>query len=135
MQDERPVPRPTALSTPHWDGARLGRLMVQRCDDCGQYVFPPKPVCAACFSPRLSWVHSCGEGSVYSYTIVHRPPDSSFSTPFCAAIIEVEEGWFMLSNLVGVPMDEIAVGMSVKVSFVDVGRTILPMFVASGDAE
>jgi uncharacterized OB-fold protein len=125
---KRPVPQPTTLSAPHWEGARRQRLMVQRCAACAHHVFPPKPVCDACFSPNLTWVQSTGRGEIYSYTIVHRAPDPSFEVPYCAAIIALEEGWYMLSNIVNVPMEAIAVGLPVEVCFVEVEGMSLPVF-------
>jgi uncharacterized OB-fold protein len=125
---QRPLPHPTPLSAPHWEGAKQGRLMVQRCDDCHHHVFPPQPACGACFSPNLTWVPSSGRGTIYSYTIIHRPPDETFETPYCAAIIEVNEDWYMISNVIGTPMEEIAVGLPVEVAFVPVEDMVLPMF-------
>ena len=112
-----PLPRPTALSRPHWDGCREGRLRVQRCDDCGAHVFIPQPLCSACQSSALTWVDASGRGTLYSYTVVHRPPRPEFDVPYVVALVELEEGWHMLSNLVDCPLEAIAVGMPVEVSF------------------
>lgn len=124
----RPLPHPTQLSAPHWDGARVGRLMVQHCQDCGTYVFIPRHACNECFSPRLEWVESSGRGTVYSYTIIHRPMSPAFVAPYCAAIIELEEGWHMISHIVDTAVDDVAVGMTVAVHYVDMGPVTLPMF-------
>lgn len=129
---QRPLPQPSNLTAPHWDGARQHKLMVQKCDDCAGYTFIPRPVCHHCFSPNLKWVESSGKGTVYSYTIVHRPPDPSFEAPFCIAIIELEEGWHMTSNIVGSPVEEIRTGLPVEVEFLDVGEMTLPAFKLSG---
>lgn len=124
----RPVPHPTEISAPHWDGARNRRLMVQRCDDCGAYVFIPRHFCTNCLSAALVWLESSGQGVIYSYTIIHRAPDPSFETPYCAAIVALDEGWHMLSNIVGASMDDIAIGQRVGVDFLAVGDTSLPIF-------
>src|SRR5690606_14265840 len=79
----RPLPVPTELSAPHWDGAREGRLMVQRCAACRTYVFIPRVACTHCFADSLEWVESTGRGGVYSYTVVQRPPHPAFEPPFC----------------------------------------------------
>jgi uncharacterized OB-fold protein len=94
-----PLPRPTALSKPHWDGCREGILRVQRCADCEEYVFIPQVVCPRCLGGDLEWVASSGRGTLYSYTIVHRPQQPAFEVPYVPIIVELEEGWFMLSNL------------------------------------
>jgi hypothetical protein len=112
-----PLPRPTPLSRPHWDGCREGRLRVQRCDDCGSHVFVPQPLCPRCQGARLSWVESAGRGSLYSFTVVHRPQRPEFEVPYTVAIVALDEGFFMLSNLVECEPARIAVGMRVEVVF------------------
>ncbi len=124
-----PLPRPSPLSQPHWDAAREGRLVVQRCSDCGALVFIPQPACTKCFGPRLEWVQSSGRGTLYSYTIVHRPQRPEFAVPYAVAIVELEEGWHMLSNLVECEIEEIAVGMPLEVIFEKMSESIaLPCF-------
>ncbi len=112
-----PLPRPTALSRPHWDGCREGRLRVQRCTSCQAYVFIPQPICTSCQSPDLVWTESSGRGVVYSYTVVHRAPRPAFETPYVVAIIELEEGWYMLTNLVDCAPEAVRVGLPVEVAF------------------
>jgi len=124
-----PLPRPTALSRPHWDGCRQRILRVQRCADCGEHVFVPQPICTACQADRLEWIESSGRGTVYSHTVVHRPPRPEFDAPYVVAIIELEEGWHMLSNVVGCEPTEVQVGMAVRVSFRRMSDEItLPVF-------
>lgn len=124
----RPLPHPSDLSRPHWQGGREGRLLVQRCDACGGYVFVPRIACTHCFADALRWVESAGLGTVYSYTIVHRAPHPGFEPPYCAAIVELDEGWHMLTNIVATPLDEIRVGMRVLVRFDEIDGAVLPMF-------
>jgi hypothetical protein len=124
-----PLPRPTALSRPHWDGCRDGRLLVQRCTACQAYVFIPQPICTRCQSPALAWVESSGRGVVYSYTVVHRPPRPAFAAPYVVAIVALDEGWHMLTNLVDCAPAEVRVGLPVEVSFRRVSDEItLPCF-------
>jgi uncharacterized OB-fold protein len=124
----RPLPHPSEISAPHWEGARQRRLMVQRCADCGTHVFIPRPFCTACLSEALEWVESSGRGAIYSYTVIHRPPHPAFSPPYCAAIVELDEGWRMLTNIVGAEMSDLAVGRRVEVDFLDVDDFTLPVF-------
>lgn len=112
-----PLPRPTALSQPHWDGCREGRLRVQRCEDCGAYVFVPQPLCTHCLGARLAWVESAGRGTVYSYTVVHRPQRPEFAVPYLVAIVALDEGFHMLTNLVECAPAEVTIGMRVEVAF------------------
>ena len=128
-----PLPQPTALSKPHWDGCREGVLRVQQCGDCGAYVFVPKPVCGGCLGDRLEWVESSGRGTLYSYTVVHRPQQPAFEVPYVVAIVELEEGWHMLSNLVEVAPEDVTVGMALEVVFVPKSDEItLPCFRPAG---
>ena len=124
-----PLPQPTELSREHWDGCREGRLRVQRCRDCGVYVFIPQPLCTACQGESLEWVDSSGRGTVYSLTTVHRPQRPEFEVPYTVAIVELEEGFHMLTNLVGCEPDEMQIGMPIEVSYQRMSEEItLPMF-------
>jgi len=124
-----PLPRPTALSKPHWDGCREGVLRVQKCTDCGTCVFIPQPVCTGCFGPNLEWVESSGRGTLYSYTTVHRPQQPAFEVPYTVVVVELEEGYFMLSNLKGVEPDDVEIGTPLEVFFEEMSPEItLPFF-------
>jgi uncharacterized OB-fold protein len=112
-----PLPRPTQLSRPHWDGCKEGVLRVQRCRACGHFVFIPQPICTRCQAEALDWVASSGRGVVYSYTVVHRPPRPAFAAPYVVAIVELEEGWHMLTHLIDVAPDAVRVGLPVAVRF------------------
>ena len=124
-----PLPRPTALSRPHWEGCREGVLRVQRCRDCQTYVFIPQPCCTSCLGERLEWVESAGRGTLYSYTVVHRPQQPVFEVPYTVVVVELEEGWHMLSNLVECDPGEIEIGMPLEVIFREMSDEItLPLF-------
>lgn len=124
-----PLPRPTPLSEPHWSGCREGRLRVQRCRECGSHVFIPQPVCTHCLADALEWVDSSGRGTLYSFTTVHRPPRPEFEVPYVVAIVELEEGFHMLSNLVDCPPEQLRIGLPVEVEFRPVSEEIhLPLF-------
>jgi hypothetical protein len=112
-----PLPRATDLSRPHWEGCREGRLRVQRCARCGAHVFIPRPFCPECLSDALEWVDSSGRGRVYSFTVIHRPQRPEYEVPYAVAIVELEEGWHMLSNLVDCEAEEVEIGMAVEVTF------------------
>ncbi len=124
-----PLPRPTELSAPHWQGCREGVLRVQRCQDCDEYVFVPQPICTSCQSEALDWVKASGRATLYSYTVVHRPQQPSFDVPYIPIIALMEEGWHMLSNLKESTIDEIQIGMSLEVFFEVMSAEIsLPYF-------
>jgi len=126
---QTPLPQPTPLSRPHWDGCKEGKLRVQRCNDCGAFIFIPRPTCTSCLSESLDWVESSGQGTLYSYTVVHRPQRPEFEVPYTVAIVELEEGWHMLTNLVDVEEGAIEIGMPLTVSFREMSADItLPFF-------
>ncbi len=131
-----PLPRPTELSRPHWDGCREGVLRVQRCRECQTYVFIPEPFCTECQSEELEWVESSGRGTLYSMTTVYRPQRPEFEIPYTVAIVELEEGWYMLTNLVGCPPEEMRVGMQLEVTFRRMSDEVtLPLFRPLADSQ
>ena len=131
-----PLPRPTELSRPHWDGCREGVLRVQRCRECQTYVFIPEPFCTECQSEELEWVESSGRGTVYSMTTVYRPQRPEFEVPYTVAIVELEEGWHMLTNLVDCSPEELRVGLPVEVTFRRMSDEVtLPLFRPRPDSQ
>ena len=112
-----PHPHPTALSQPFWNGLSRGELLFQRCDVCAGATHTPALVCAHCGARQLQWAPSTGRGSVYSWTIVWRPQTPAFTVPYVPIIVDLEEGWQMLSNLVGCAHDAVHVGQAVEVEF------------------
>jgi uncharacterized OB-fold protein len=124
-----PVPYPSPLTQPFWDGCARGELLFQRCHDCGNATHTPAYICAHCTSQALTWERSAGTGSVYSWTTVWRPQVPTFEVPYTAIIVAVDEGWEMLSNLIGCPHDAVEVGMRVEVEFHEInGGVLLPYF-------
>lgn len=124
-----PLPRPSYLSQPYWDACRRNELVVQRCRACGQHIFIPQPACTRCLSGDLEWVRSSGRGTVYSYTVVWRPQQPAFDVPYTVAIVDMEEGWKTLTNIIDCPVEDVRVGMAVEVEFVAMSDEItLPMF-------
>lgn len=126
--NQLPEPKPTAISEPHWQGCKDSKLMVQRCNQCALYVFPPQPVCPQCMQTSLIWQRSSGNGTLYSFSVVHRPQTPAFEAPYITAIIELEEGWHMLSNLVDCNAETVAIGDPVEVHFQPRGDSVLPLF-------
>lgn len=125
-----PVPVPSLFSRPYWEGCAAGELRFQRCEDCGGITHTPAMVCAHCASRRLVWEASAGTGSVYSWTTVWRPQTPEFVVPYVAIIVDMDEGWQMLSNLIGCEHDAVEVGMRVAVEFHPIGdgEITLPYF-------
>ena len=125
-----PVPHASSqVSSPFWQGCRSGELLYQRCEACGQSNFPPTEHCRQCLSAELQWKQSGGVGEIYSWTVVRRPVSAEFEPPYAPAIITLDEGYQMLTNVVGVAQEDLAIGMRVQVQFHAVGGEVtLPYF-------
>jgi uncharacterized OB-fold protein len=124
-----PTPFPTAVSQPYWDGVRRGELLFQRCSVCAGITHTPAVVCAHCNGHDLTWERSAGTGTIYSWSTVWRPQTPDFTVPYTAVIVELDEGWQMLSNLIGCEHDEVEVDMRVEVVFHPLTEQItLPYF-------
>ena len=124
-----PVPRPTLVSRPFWEGCLRGELLFQRCKDCGNANFAPAVACRGCLSSSLAWTPSSGRGNVYSWTVVWRPQTPDFTVPYAPAIIDLDEGYQMLTNIVGCTTGDLRSGLAVAVQFVSLSPGIaLPYF-------
>jgi len=125
----RPIPAASPHSAFFWEGCALGQLRYRRCGVCGHTDSPPLPLCGACQSKDLETCVSSGRGEIYSLSTVWRPQNPAFETPYIVAIVELEEGWRMASNLIECPPERAAIGMKVEVRFKSERDGIaLPMF-------
>lgn len=131
---KKPLPTPSAVSQPFWDATKQHKLTFQRCTACGARVFYPRDICPGpeCFGVgTLEWVESTGKGWVYAHTISYQPAHPSFAAdvPYVLAIIELDEGWRMNSNIINIPPKDVKIGMRVEVVFDDVTEEFtLPKF-------
>jgi uncharacterized OB-fold protein len=124
-----PEPNVTELSRPFWQGARDGKLLYQYFPSSGRAVFNPAPVDRYSLSSDYEWRESAGKGTIYSFTTVWRPQTPAFTVPYVAAIVDVDEGYQMISNIIGCEPDEVFVGQRVEVAFHRVSETLtLPYF-------
>lgn len=104
------------------------RLMYQTCTDCGAIVFYPRGVCPSCLSSSLAWAESSGAGTVFTYTIQHRAgPGYRAEVPYALAIIELVEGFRMMSRVLG-DLERISVGAGVELDFASSGSQLVPVF-------
>ncbi len=127
----KPIPRPYQDTKPYWDAAREGRLSLQQCLDCGKPQFYPRGVCKHCLGSRLEWFDSAGRGKVHTFTIAYRAPHPGFAddVPFVLAIVELDDGVRMMSNIVGCKPDAVRIDMPVRVVFEQLTPEIaLPQF-------
>ncbi|MFH1137601.1 MAG: Zn-ribbon domain-containing OB-fold protein [Pseudomonadota bacterium] len=116
---QKPVPVVNPWAKPFWDAAREHKLIIQKCDDCGTHIFYPRIACPNCFSDNVSWTEASGKGTVYSYTIVESNAPSAFiaDIPYVVAVIKLEEGVRILSNIVGCAPGDVRCDLPVEVTF------------------
>lgn len=132
------VPVATPASQPFWDGTQVGELRLQHCTDCGHHFLYPRLSCPSCGSRKTDWVRATGRGRLYSFVISHMAaPGWQGETPYVIAVVQLEEGPRMLSNLVGVPADPAALvlDMPLEVTFQARGDKMLPLFKPAGAAQ
>ncbi len=128
-----PVPRLSSGGAPYWEGCRAGELRYLRCNVCGRIPSMPTPMCPRCRSRDLSWTASSGRGSLYSWTVVWRPQHPAFTVPYAPAIVRLDEGFWVMSAMVGCTPDELVDGLAVEVEFQAVDDELtLPFFHPSG---
>jgi uncharacterized OB-fold protein len=128
----RPRPEPSDPDAARfWEYVMAGELRLQRCATCGRFRHPPAPRCAGCAGSAAEWVRAKGGGEVWTYTVVHPPTLPAFAdrTPYGAVVVRLDEGVFMVSNVVDCPVDALTVGMRVECAVTDVGDGLrLPLF-------
>lgn len=138
MNDSLPAPIVNADSAAYWEGARNDTLLLQRCGDCGTLRFFPRFLCTECGSDHTEWSEASGRGTVHSFTIVHRAafPEFQALAPYVVALVDLEEGPRMMTNIVGADARDVAIGDAVTVVFEDRGTegAKVPQFKRAGGA-
>jgi uncharacterized OB-fold protein len=126
---QRPPPIVTDDTAVFWDAVAEQRLVAQRCGECGRLRHPPRPMCPHCHSLSIEVVELSGHGTLYSYSVLHHPQHPAFDYPVLAALVDLEEGVRMVSNLAGIEPNDIRIGMPLEVEFQEQeGGTYLPRF-------
>jgi len=126
----RALPVPTPETEHFWQGTAAGELRLQRCGACQQVYFPPRPFCPACASRDVDVFEASGRATLYSYVINHRP-GPGFDAPHSIAVVQLEEGPRMMTNVVGCPQtpEALELDMPLEVTFERVSDEIaLPLF-------
>jgi uncharacterized OB-fold protein len=124
----KPLPYPDAETKPYWEWAKQHELRMQRCADCHEVRFPPRPMCPACNSMRDEWVAMSGTGTIYSWVVIHPPVLPAFAdeAPYAVALVQLDDDPTL--RLVGTVSDlalaDFAAGVPVEVWFDDVTEDI-----------
>lgn len=130
--EPRPLPQPTPWSRGFWDAVQDRRLVIQRCRSCGELIMYPKRCCPACLGEDFEWLPASGRGALYTYTVQRAGPPSGFRgmLPYVVAVVRLDEGVQMMSNIVGGEPAELACDSPVVVDFEQVDETgfLLPVF-------
>ena len=129
---QKPIPTISSELAPWFDGARSGKLMMQRCTSCHAFRFPPRELCSVCLSNESEWVPVSGRGEVFSFNVMHQVYHPGFAgeVPYAVVLVKLEEGPKITSNLLGVAPADIRVGMPVRVVFERISDEVtLPKFV------
>jgi uncharacterized OB-fold protein len=134
VEPNRPLPTPlTPEAKPYWDGLKEHKLMLPKCQDCGQAFFYPRILCPHCHSRNISWIQASGKGTLHSFEIVYQQLNRRFQvpTPYVLALIELAEGPRMMSNLINIEPDpkHIKCDMPVEVVYEQLTDAItVPLF-------
>lgn len=116
----KPLPTISGETKPYWDMCRRGQLLIQMCGRCNEYQFYPRGICANCWSEDIQWITASGKGSVWTFTVTYqnRTPGFAQDVPYVLALVELEEGVRMFTNIVECDPGEVTIGMPVEVTFV-----------------
>lgn len=114
-----PIPVADEASATFYTGAKEGRLMLLRCSQCGRYRLPGRGRCVDCWSEQSEWAQASGRGKLYSFGIMHQKYHPAFAevTPYNYALVELEEGPRLITNIVDCPDEELRTDMPVEAVF------------------
>jgi uncharacterized OB-fold protein len=113
------IPTPDPETQPYWDAARDGKLLIRRCNACKRAYFYPRDFCPHCWSEDVSWEEASGRATLYTWSVVRRNdlPPWPERVPYVAAIVDLEEGPRMMTNVEDCDIDTLAIGMPLVVDF------------------
>ena len=116
-----PLPQPSIETEPFWAGVQERKLLMPRCDACGTVAFPPTVACMKCSGTAFTWTAMSGNGTVYSFVVYHRVyhPAYADKVPYVVAVIDLDEGPRIISNITEVPIPEVACDMPVRVVYAE----------------
>ncbi len=117
----QPVPAPDGLDAPYWNGLKEGKILLQRCEDCGGWQWGPEWICHHCHSEKLSFEEVSGEGIIYSYERVWHPvhPALKEQGPYIVVLVELPDAGNvrLVGNLLGDPHQDVIIGAPVNAVF------------------
>ncbi|MEH7378856.1 Zn-ribbon domain-containing OB-fold protein [Bacillus sp. JJ1533] len=125
-----PGPTVTPITKPFWDAVARNEFILQKCEDCGKWVFYPRSHCPHCWSNHLEWKPASGNGRLKTWSVVHRPGHLAWAevAPYVLGVVELEEGPTMLTHLLVQPNQELKIGLPLKVKTIKINDVWLPFF-------
>ena len=130
LEPGRPRPEPTPETKHFWEGCKEGKLLLQRCPDTGRAYFPPRPFSPYTGNRNVEVFQASGRATLHSYVIHHRPVPG-FTPPYAIAVVELEEGPRMMTNIIDCPQtpEALVLDMPLEVAFEAMDeKTTLPLF-------
>jgi uncharacterized OB-fold protein len=125
----RHLPVPSKISQPFWDSCKAEAMQIQKCESCGTFAFYPVYICPECASRKLAWTRVSGKATIYTYTVAQKSVFEDVKGPMVVALVELEEGAMMTSNIVNADPAALAVGMPVRLCYEPISEDItLPVF-------
>jgi uncharacterized OB-fold protein len=128
----KPAPAGDPATREYWEAASRGEFRIPLCTACGRHHLYPRTICPHCGSSALAWSDSPGTGEVYSYTVVHRAPSPAFEAdvPYVVAVIQLDEGPHLMTNLLDITPEAVRIGQRVRVAFRAAGEdgALIPVF-------
>jgi uncharacterized protein len=123
---EKPLPILHKETQPFWDAAKKHEVLLPRCRECAKFFFYPRSTCPYCLSDQIDWVAASGKGTIYSFTVSYRPGHPAFisDVPYNIAVVELEEGVRMMTNILRCKNEELKIGMSVEAVFEDINQQV-----------
>ena len=131
MTYDKPLPQLNADTKPFWDGCKEHQLRFQKCRTCGHIRWPTSIICPMCYSSDTEWIVANGKGKVYTFVVFRQAYHKAFENdlPYVTAIVELDEGLHILTNVVGCETDEVKCDMLVEVVWEDISKEFsLPKF-------
>lgn len=113
------LPTPDEETAPFWDGVNADRLLLRRCNACAELHFYPRPFCPRCWSDDVEWFEASGRATLYTWSVVHNNdlPPFHERLPYVAALVDLEEGPRMMTNVVECPFEDLAPDMALEVVY------------------
>ena len=121
---KKPIPHPAdpELTRPFWEAAKRHELLIPRCKSCGNYFWYPRRECPNCLSTDVEWAPASGKAHLFTFTVVRQPLIAAFNddVPYIYAVVRLDEGPLMVSNVVECPVEDVKVDMRLVAHFDDV---------------